>query len=134
MYVCTCIYIYIFVYVYFFVHLFLLLTKCSHHRFFFLSTTSIISNQIIKENTFSQQEKSLELVHTELYLTATFNCDINVLTFVMHTNMEKVMVSIPTNLLANRTCWFGFATHKVSLFPCFSFVVFGYNLQSTVHV
>jgi len=110
-----------------------------HYRFFFLSTTNIINNQIIKENTFSQQEKSLELAHSELYLIATFHFDINVLKFVMHTNTEKVLVSIPTNLLAKRNCWFGFATHKVSLFSCFSFndvgfVVFGYNLQSTVHI
>jgi len=102
----------------------------------FLSTANTISNQIIKDNTSSQEEKSLQLAHTELYLTGTFDFDTNVLKFVFHTNMEKVKFSILTNLLASQTCCFGFATHKVSLFPCFSFsdtryVLFGYKLHST---
>lgn len=76
------------------------------------------------------------MAHTELYLVAIFDFDTKVLKFVIHRNIEEVKASIRKNLLAKRTCCFGLATHKVSLFPCFSysdtgFVVFGYNLQST---
>jgi hypothetical protein len=42
----------------------------------------------MKESTFSQEEKCLELAHTEMYLTATFDFYIKVLKFVIHTNPQ----------------------------------------------